>query len=281
MLSYRHGYHAGNFADCLKHITLTQILTYLKQKDKPIFYLDTHAGAGEYSLVDGYAVTNSEHRWGIDRLLNLPGACPAPVTIYLDEIRRYQTAAQRLQRYPGSPCLAASLLRTEDRLELYERHPTDFPLLRDRFCYDRRVRVLESDGFHAIQATLPPLERRGLILIDPSYETEDDYSRVFEAITAGVRRFASGTYALWYPILDTARHARLLKRLEALRDLSAGRYLALTLRNDHPEFPFAMRACGMFIINPPYLLEAQMRETLPWLVTHLTAGKGSFSIQVA
>lgn len=281
MLSYRHGYHAGNFADCLKHLTMTLILTHLKQKDKPIFYLDTHAGAGEYSLVDGYAVTNNEHRWGIDRLLNLPGACPAPVTTYLDEIRRYQTAAQRLQRYPGSPALAAALLRADDRLELHERHPADFPLLRERFLYDRRIRVLDSDGFHAMQAALPPRERRGLILIDPSYETEDDYGRVGETIAAGFRRFATGTFALWYPILDTTRQARLLRRLEVLHTLSPGNCLNLTFRNDHPDFPFAMRSCGMLVINPPYLLEAQMRETLPWLVTHLTAGKGSFSIQVA
>ncbi|MCX7102542.1 MAG: 23S rRNA (adenine(2030)-N(6))-methyltransferase RlmJ [Methylobacter sp.] len=260
MLSYRHAFHAGNFADVLKHIILILNLEYLTKKDKPFCCMDTHAGPGKYDLEGDYALKNREFDSGIAKLWQREDL-PDSVAHYLSLVKRFNST-DNLSRYPGSPLITKQLLREKDRLCLYELHSTEFKLLTEIANKDKRMHVFHADGLTASLKQLPPFEKRGLILLDPSYEIKSDYQQVVETLIAMHKRFASGTYALWYPVIERARN----KKLElALRNCGIKniQLFELGIRADSNEH--GMTASGMIVINPPWTLAPEMKQVLPWL----------------
>ncbi|HEK0998120.1 TPA: 23S rRNA (adenine(2030)-N(6))-methyltransferase RlmJ [Proteus mirabilis] len=260
MLSYRHSFHAGNHADVLKHIVQTLIIESLKEKEKPFLYLDTHAGAGRYQLTNAHATRTGEYLEGIARLWQQEEV-PELILPYLEAVGSLNTSDE-LRYYPGSPLLAAKLLREQDLLMLTELHPTDFPLLRTEFSRDKRVRVCREDGFGQLKSKLSPASRRGFALIDPPYELKQDYSAVVKGIVEGYKRFATGTYAIWYPVVHRQQIKRMLKELEAT---GIRKILQIELAVKPDSDQLGMTASGMIVINPPWKLASQMASILPWL----------------
>lgn len=260
MLSYRHSFHAGNHADVLKHIVQTLIIESLKEKEKPFLYLDTHAGAGRYQLTNAHATRTGEYLEGIARLWQQEEV-PELILPYLEAVGSLNTSDE-LRYYPGSPLLAAKLLREQDLLMLTELHPTDFPLLRTEFSRDKRVRVCREDGFGQLKSKLPPASRRGFALIDPPYELKQDYSAVVKGIVEGYKRFATGTYAIWYPVVHRQQIKRMLKELEAT---GIRKILQIELAVKPDSDQLGMTASGMIVINPTWKLASQMASILPWL----------------
>ncbi|MDU3365551.1 MAG: 23S rRNA (adenine(2030)-N(6))-methyltransferase RlmJ, partial [Proteus mirabilis] len=252
MLSYRHSFHAGNHADVLKHIVQTLIIESLKEKEKPFLYLDTHAGAGRYQLTNAHATRTGEYLEGIARLWQQEEV-PELILPYLEAVGSLNTSDE-LRYYPGSPLLAAKLLREQDLLMLTELHPTDFPLLRTEFSRDKRVRVCREDGFGQLKSKLPPASRRGFALIDPPYELKQDYSAVVKGIVEGYKRFATGTYAIWYPVAHRQQIKRMLKELEAT---GIRKILQIELAVKPDSDQLGMTASGMIVINPPWKLASQ------------------------
>ncbi len=266
MLSYRHGFHAGNHADVLKHVALVALLRILVRKEKPLVVVDTHAGAGAYSLEHGFAAKNAEFRDGIGRLWERDGL-PAPVADYLDQVRA-ANADGVLRQYPGSPRIALGLLRPQDRLRLFELHGTEGRMLAQQFAQDgRRVTVTAGDGIAGLKAVLPPPSRRGLVLIDPSYELASDYRAVVAALQEGMRRFATGTYVVWYPLLQRRESVQLP---DALRRAAGADWLdvALQVKAPSPEGR-GLHGSGLFVVNPPWTFSGTMRGIMPWLTRAL------------
>lgn len=267
MLSYRHVFHAGNHADVLKHTVLLAVLDYLNQKDKPYWVIDTHAGAGGYRLDSGRAQEHAEHDSGIGALWDRKDL-PPPLARYVEAIRA-DNPDSRLKRYPGSPLLAFSAMRPADRLRLFELHPADIKLLAQNITgaapdAQKRVTIRQEDGFAGMKALLPPPPRRGLILIDPSYEDKRDYAQVVTALKERLQRFATGTFMLWYPLLQKNESITLAGKLKKI----APDWLNVTLTVQAPSSDgLGMHGSGVFLINPPWTLAAAMQETLPWLVT--------------
>ena len=261
MLSYRHGFHAGNHADVLKHLVQTLIIQHLAKKDKPIRYIDTHSATGGYSLSDSFSQKTSEWEEGIGQLWNQENL-PEPVQHYVDVVKAFNGESKKLKHYPGSPAVAAELFRPQDKLQLFELHPADSRELGRNFQKDRRVKVTHGDGFAGVKALLPPVERRALVLIDPPYEVKDDYNTVIKALKGAIQRFATGVYAVWYPEINS-EHSRMFPR--KLERCGADRWLHVTMqvRGNNTE---GMFGSGMFVINPPWLLEKQLRESLPELI---------------
>jgi 23S rRNA (adenine2030-N6)-methyltransferase len=262
MLSYRHGFHAGNHADVLKHIALVALLRLLTQKEKPLLVVDTHAGAGMYSLEQGYAVRNAEYRNGIE-LLWKRNDPPEPVVDYLRLVRAANPDGV-LRHYPGSPRIALGVLRPTDRLRLFELHSTERQILAEQFADGgRRVEVTAGDGFAGMKSVLPPPSRRGLVLIDPSYELATDYRAVVAALRAGQERFATGTYVVWYPLLQRRESVELP---EKLRRAAGADWLDIELQVTAPSPEGrGLHGSGMFIVNPPWKFSEQMRGIMPWL----------------
>lgn len=261
MLGYRHAFHAGNLADVLKHATLTALIDALVVKPAPLAYLDTHAGAGAYAL--DRKDPAAEWRAGIGILLreDLPPP-PSAVASYVDCVRSYQRAHGR---YPGSAVIAALRLRDDDRLLLAERHPADHPALAATFGADRRVKVQHTDGYGLLRSALPPLERRGLVLIDPAYEAADEPARLLAGLEAGLRRFRHGVYLVWYPL--TGKHpaadmARRLKRLAPPKTLRIELSPAGAARA-------GAVASGVWIVNPPFQAVAPLEAMARWFARHL------------
>jgi 23S rRNA (adenine2030-N6)-methyltransferase len=268
-MNYRHGYHAGNFADVLKHTALCELMRLLTAKDKKLFVLDTHAGTGGYDLSGSQARRTGEAETGIVRLAGLPRAgMPAAVVRYLAAVtaydRKFGPAGGQLRRYPGSPRLVRAALRPGDRFIACELHPEEALLLKREFAGDRAVEVRQADGYKALKALLPPIERRGLVLIDPPFEVPDEYEHLLRALRQGVRRFATGCYAIWYPIKDEAARA-------FAADLASFKPLVLELGLDGMA-PGKLAACGLAVINPPWRFEEAMREALPWIAAQLGPG---------
>lgn len=264
MLSYRHSYHAGNHADVLKHTVLALCLDYLKEKEKPFVYVDTHAGAGRYLLQSEHAEKTGEYLTGINRIWQTPNK-PALLDPYLKVLHHYNRS-DKLKTYPGSPLIAKNILRSHDRLMLTELHSSDFPLLRHEFLKDPRVNVTRCDGYHQLKSKLPPKERRGLILIDPSYEIKHDYEEAVNALYEGYRRFSTGIYALWYPVVLRHHSQRMIQRLV---DKRIKRILQIELAIKPDNSQKGMTASGMIIVNPPWQLPSQMESLLPWLLKTL------------
>ncbi|MBV8046952.1 MAG: 23S rRNA (adenine(2030)-N(6))-methyltransferase RlmJ [Paludibacterium sp.] len=272
MLSYRHAFHAGNHADVLKHAIEVLLLQHLGQKDAPYWYIDTHAGAGLYALDEGYASQNAEFAAGIARLWQRDDLPPA-LRPYLEVVEGFNPDG-RLTRYPGSPLVADRVMAQSGKLRLFELHPSDHRLLQDNFAgRHRRCLIQQTDGFEGIKAILPPPPRRALVLIDPPYEDKQDYLRVPVALAEGLKRFATGVYAVWYPLLQRAEMRALP---DALKKLPVKRWLDVTLTVRRPSADgFGMHGSGMFIINPPWTLAETLTETLPWLTEALALDAGA------
>lgn len=270
MLSYRHGFHAGNHADVLKHIVLAALLRHLALKDKPFRVVDTHAGAGWYRLDHTFAQKTGEWREGIGRIWAAKDAPPATAD-YLALIR----AANGLEMakpatgepgvYPGSPWLARQLLRPEDRLHVFELHTSDAPALIDALRGDRQVKVTAGDGYAGLRANWPPPSRRGLALIDPSYEVKDEYGQVVDAVADALRRFPTGIVAVWYPRLVRRESEMLPGKLTRLSP-DNWLHVALDVRGRAEQ---GMHGSGMVVLNPPWTLPQTLKPVMPWLHRHL------------
>jgi len=271
MLSYRHGFHAGNFADVLKHTVLVHMLEYMIQKDKPLRIIDTHAGAGVYKLNGPQAQKNREFDNGISQLWASEEQ-PAAIARLMALVRTMNDGGQ-LQLYPGSPLIAQTLMRSIDRLYLHELHPSDFQFLRDCMRDDRRIKVEREDGFTSLQALLPPPDRRALVLIDPSYEVKNDYQHVIKQLLQAHKRFPTGTYAIWYPVVLRQRidEMELALKKSGIKNIQL---MEFGLQADNPEY--GMTSSGMIVINPPWTLWGAMEEALPWLVDTLSENDAGF-----
>lgn len=274
MLSYQHSYHAGCYADVVKHLTLTRLCNYLCQKDKPLFYLETHAGRGIYDLQDKHALKTGEAREGIELIWRKREQLPAVFSLYLQEIAALNPD-QRLRYYPGSPRLAIELLRQQDKLFFSELHSGEFEYLQQVPHPGKRVFYNNNDGITQLAALLPPAERRGLIFIDPSYEIKTEYRQIPEAIQAAYRRFATGVYCLWYPIIDKKLHAQLLRNLT---NIGAEKHLRIEFYLTNAA-KAGMTGCGLWIINPPYMLAKEIKLALESVKKIINPGVSSFIIE--
>ncbi|MDR1900053.1 MAG: 23S rRNA (adenine(2030)-N(6))-methyltransferase RlmJ [Treponema sp.] len=260
MLGYRHGFHAGNPADVLKHSALVFCLDYLTRKAPPLLCVDTHAGRGLYRLDEGFAAKNREWERGVGRLRRFRGPLPALLESYL------AAAGGRAgdgALYPGSPELFRRLLRGRDRCRCFELHPSDFAALSGQLREDRRFRVVREDGFAGLPALLPPPSRRGLILIDPSYETREDFRRLPDCLSAVLRRFSTGTYLIWYPLLRDRPESLLLP--ERLMELYEGSRCRVERYEQSERSPRGMYGSGLVIYNPPWTLVPALEEALSFL----------------
>ena len=265
MLAYRHAFHAGNHADVLKHIVLMLVLGHMNAKPKGYRYVDTHAGAGGYSLEGRYAQKKGEYERGIGRLWTRTDL-PEIVADYVALVRRFNPDGV-LAQYPGSPALAQMLLRPQDQLRAFELHPTEQKILRSTLAATPGAIAYDGDGFAGLKSQLPPSSRRAAVLIDPSYEGNADYAKVVSALREGLERFASGVYMVWYPQVTKLEAAGLPRRLEALAP-KGWVHARLTVQQPDAQ-GFGLAGSGMFVINPPHSLAAQLQGLLPWLVEAL------------
>jgi 23S rRNA (adenine2030-N6)-methyltransferase len=296
MFSYRHAFHAGNHADVLKHTVLIAILRHMTQKDAALTVIDTHAGAGLYRLDGDYAGTSGEAQDGVVKLFSLlaPGSgAPAVAEVapliqnYMEVVASFNPAG-KLKVYPGSPFVAQRELRQEarDRLKLFELHPTDSRTLSKNIAQleaGRQVTIAAQDGFESLKALLPPPSRRALVLIDPSYEIKNDYAKVSGCIQDSLKRFATGTYLVWYPVIPRPEAHELPRRLKTLVNQAGKPWLHATLSIGHreeqnlpgePERRPGLTASGVFVINPPHTLKAALAAALPQLLQVLGRGRG-------
>ncbi|HOI66189.1 MAG TPA: 23S rRNA (adenine(2030)-N(6))-methyltransferase RlmJ [Thiomonas arsenitoxydans] len=272
MLAYRHAFHAGNHADVLKHLVLVQVLRHMNRKEKPYWVIDTHAGAGGYPLHEASAQKNAEYADGIERLWNRKDA-PEAVQDYLAQIRAFNTGGHLLY-YPGSPGIAHQLMRPQDKLRLFELHPTDHRVLDATFGAQPGVQVRCADGFVALKSLLPPQDRRAVVLLDPSYELKTDYAALRKTVSDALERFAVVTYAVWYPVLQR-RESHLLPQ-QLRRIAGQADWLDVRMQVREPDASgFGLLGSGMFLINPPWTLHATLREVLPWLTGVLGQFKGA------
>lgn len=274
MLSYQHGYHAGNFADVIKHLTQIRILDYMLQKSGPLLYLDTHAGKGMYDLHDQQALKTQEMVDGIQRLWQNRKRLPTVFKPYLLLLEKLNGDGS-LRYYPGSPWLAIQMLRNQDRIVSCELHPGEFQRLNQLSHEGKRVMFYHDDGFTYLNALLPPSERRGLIFLDPSYEIKTEYQRTINALEKAYKRFATGVYCLWYPLLDNPWHMQLIK---GLRKIGSHDYLQIEFYQAIAKKE-GMTGCGLWIINPPYTLANELTFALDALKTLFNAGCSSYIIQ--
>lgn len=285
MLSYRHGFHAGNHADVLKHFITLELLAYLSQKDTAFTYVDTHSGAGMYALDSGYAMKNAEFETGIGPLWGRDDI-PSALQPYMDLIRKLNPSG-KLRYYPGSPMCANTVMREQDRLRLFELHPSEIKILSENFrkieahaaeqgqrptTRGKRIMINAGDGFEGLKALLPPPSRRALVLIDPPYEVKDDYRRVKVCLEDAIKRFPTGMYAVWYPALQRNESKQLPEKLKRLP--APWLHVSLSVSAPTPD-GFGLHSSGMFIINPPWTLEATLREVMPYLVQVLGKDKGA------
>jgi len=275
MLSYRHSFHAGNFADVLKHLVLIKILEHLCKKDKAFYCIDTHSGPGTYMLNSDYALKNKEFESGITQLWQRTDL-PEDLNTYVKLIKKFNST-ESLLHYPGSPLITQQFLRHKDHLSLFELHSTEIELLKSATHKDKRIHTHHAEGLSGAIALLPPKQHRGLIFIDPSYEIKSDYESVIQSLIQMHRRFATGSYALWYPVIDRKRNQQLEKVLKTT-DIANIQLFELGIKEDSLEH--GMTASGMIVINPPWTLAADMQQTLPWLCNALGVdGAGSFRIE--
>ena len=269
-MNYRHAYHAGNFADVAKHVILTRVLAYMLGKDKPLFLLDTHAGLGRYDLASEEAGKTGEAEGGIARL-------PAGLTGLGDGERALldpylAIAGAEPRTYPGSPAIMAAMMRAQDRAVFVEKHPADSATLASRFSGHGRIRVNAGDGWTALKALLPPPEKRGLVLIDPPFEEKGEFNRMLQGLKSALKRFATGTYLLWYPAKDSAELARFRA---GLAEIAATRMADTRFLVDHDKDANGFRGSGMVIVNAPFTLESELAAVMPALVRLLERNPGA------
>lgn len=271
-MNYHHSFHAGNFADVVKHAVLTRLVEYLKRKPKPFRVLDTHAGQGLYDLQAHEATRTGEWRQGIGNLLaaDLQPDAAGLLAPYLDIVGALNTKAA-VTAYPGSPLIVRRMLRPQDRLSAIELHDDEAEKLKALFKGDFQTRVIRLDGWLALGAHLPPKEKRGLVLVDPPFELEGEFERLVEGAARAFRRWTGGIYALWYPVKD--RRAVAAFRT-ALAGVGAPDILDISFEIRAPSNPPRLDGCGLAIINPPFVLEQELRIILPALLGVLGDGKG-------
>lgn len=294
MFSYRHGFHAGSHADVLKHMVLIAVVKHLTAKPTAVTVVDTHAGAGLYRLDSDFADTSGEAQDGILKLRASPLAAEPPplVADYLDLVASFNPSGKGKSRiYPGSPFVTQALLRQEprDKLWLFEIHPTDSKSLAghvEQLEDQRQVAIKREDGFEGLRALLPPPSRRGLVLIDPSYEIKTDYGRVASTIQESLRKFSTGTYMVWYPVIPRPEAHELPRRLKTLANQAGKPWLHATLnigqsparaKTHTPGEPAprpGLTASGVFLVNPPHTLKAALQEALPAVLEVLGRGRG-------
>ncbi len=280
-MNYRHQFHAGNFADVMKHVLLVQLFRALQQKEKGLLYLDTHAGRGSYDLTaaaagDSYARV-PEWPDGIGRLWSRPDL-PSPLTDYVTIVRQFdhdhgnRDALPRF--FPGSPWIARLLARTQDRLALCEKHPEELKALSEEFRFSPRTTVQGINGYIALRAMLPPAERRALVLIDPSYEAQDEVAQTISALRDGLTRLPAGVFAIWYPLTERARVDDFFEELKALQPPPT---LVLELAIASEGAGVKMRGCGLAVINPPWKFELTAEPLLEELAKILAQAPGGGS----
>ncbi len=285
MLSYRHSYHAGNFADVLKHIVLVECLEHFNKKDSPFDYIDTHSGAGLYDLRSANANKTSEYKEGIAKLKRIDFPLLENYFDVIDELNKQQGIKKGLTFYPGSPAIAHHYVtraeRQKDKAWLFELHSSDFRILSESMASSskaiaRKIRIKQEDGLHGLLALVPPVSRRALVLIDPSYEIKNDYRDVIEAVIKAHKKFNSGTYAIWYPVVERKRVDNMWRKLKQAGIKNIQQY-ELGLAEDSHEL--GMTSAGMIVINPPWTLKAKLEKVLPKLVKQLDRGDGkAFSL---
>ena len=272
MLAYRHAFHAGNHGDVLKHLVLGEVLRHMGEKDKPYTVLDTHAGAGGYSLEGRYAGKKGEFEGGVAALWDDPDGLPEALTRYLRLIRDFNGGAgAKLTQYPGSPAIAQALMRPSDPLRVYEMHPTDERILRAFLGGRPHTQVHLADGFASLARELPPPSRRGVVLIDPSYELKPDYGKVVSAVREVMTRFAQAVVIVWYPLVQMVEAVQLPKRLRTAAAAAPKGWLDARLTvQAADERGFGMMGSGVFVINPPHPLHNTLQECLPVLAERLS-----------
>ncbi|QAY94614.1 23S rRNA (adenine(2030)-N(6))-methyltransferase RlmJ [Methylovirgula ligni] len=279
-MNYRHAFHAGNFADVFKHAILTRLLVYLCRKETPFRVIDTHAGEGIYDLSDERAEKTAEWRGGIGRLLESPPPSEVAALLepYLALVRPLISADPPL--YPGSPALAQKLTRPQDRMIFCDVHPEVIPALKARLGRDARVKIVEIDGYMALNAFVPPRERRGLVLVDPPFESKSEFEALKAALLLAVARWPTGTFAIWFPIKDPSAVAHFVSALEMelpRQGVKNVLYLRLGVAPPRPDAPLA--ASGLIILNPPFTLDVEARLILPYLAkTMATMGRGDVEV---
>jgi 23S rRNA (adenine2030-N6)-methyltransferase len=277
-MNYRHHFHAGNFADVCKHALLVQLVRGLQAKEKGFLFLDTHAGRGRYDLsaaARGDSLERKpEHPDGIGRLWHrggLPAALTEYVALVLEFDQQAGNSSAELHFYPGSPRLVQAIARAQDRLALCEKHPDEFAALRDEFTFASRASVHEIDGYTALRAMLPPLEKRALVLIDPPFEEQDEFARIVDGLRDGLRRLPGGTFAVWYPLTERARADAFLDELTAL-DLPPTFTAEVTIAGE--DALFKMKGCGLAVLNPPWQIDRAIEPLLPVLAALLAQAPG-------
>jgi 23S rRNA (adenine2030-N6)-methyltransferase len=278
-MNYRHAFHAGNFGDVLKHVVLMMLVEHLKKKPAPFLYLDTHAGSGLYDLSEAEAQRSGEYKTGIGRLLEMPKAVLSPeVAAYVRLVRECAGPGKSpITAYPGSPLILNMLRRPADRLVLAETHVKEAQSLRGLLGRGRLVSILESDGYAALKAQLPPRENRGLVLIDPPYESDQEFDRILAALEMAYERWPTGMYCVWYPLTERAAPVRFRRDLERS---GMRRVLNATLSVLPDDAAVGMHGAGITIINPPWLLDERLTELLPDLHRLLVPeGTGGSSVE--
>ena len=275
-MNYRHAFHAGGFTDVFKHIVLTRLIEYLKLKPAAFRVIDTHAGIGRYSLTGDEAKRSPEWREGIGRLFKaeLPAKANALIAPYLDVVDA-ENPRVPLARYPGSPLIVRKLFRPQDRLSALELHPADYRKLRDLFEGDVQVRVTELDGWLTLNAYVPPKEKRGLVLVDPPFEEDGEWERLVDGLIKAHKKWATGIYALWYPLKEPREVNRFVADLKATG-------IAKVLRAEltvGPAVAGTLYGSGMIVVNPPFVLEDELKAVLPALAKVLGDGRGGWNLE--
>jgi 23S rRNA (adenine2030-N6)-methyltransferase len=265
LLAYRHLFHAGNFADAFKHALLARLLIALGGKDKPYCYLDTHAGTGRYDLTHAWAQKAREYENGIGRLWEKRDIPPV-LAPYIEAIKA-ENAGGKLRFYPGSPLIAKRFVRRGDRMVLTELNKTDFAQLKALFARDRQVAVHLLDGYRALKAFLPPKERRGLVLIDSSFDRSGEFARITAVLAETCARWATGTYAIWYPWMGEGAVRGFLRGVQST---GIRKILRLELTVEREGRAVTVPGCGMLVVNPPWRFEDEARPMLRWLWSALS-----------
>ncbi|AWB58004.1 23S rRNA (adenine(2030)-N(6))-methyltransferase RlmJ [Colwellia sp. Arc7-D] len=275
MLSYRHAFHAGNFADVLKHSVLTLVLEYMTRKEKGFYYIDSHSGAGMYQLADEYAQKTGEYKDGIAKLIEQQDL-PEAIEPYIDLVKGLNRDQDELSLYPGSPGIARQFTRRQDSAHLFELHPTDIEHLKEYSQRWNKSHVKQSDGYQGVLGLVPPPNRRGVVLIDPPYELKEDYLKAVRTIVNAYKKFATGTYILWYPIVKR-------ELVEQMQDSFVKSDVRNLLQVEYCQQAdtqeYGMTGTGLFIVNPPWQLNSQLNEILPYLKTHLGSEESSYFVK--
>ena len=275
MLSYRHAFHAGNFADVLKHSVLTLVLEYITRKEKGFYYIDSHSGAGMYQLADEYAQKTGEYKDGIAKLIEQQDL-PEALEPYIDLVKDLNREEAELSLYPGSPGIARQFTRRQDSAHLFELHPTDIEHLKEYSQRWNKSHVKQSDGYQGVLGLVPPPNRRSVVLIDPPYELKEDYLKAVRTIVNAYKKFATGTYILWYPVVKR----ELVEQMQSAFTKSDVRNVVqVEYCQKADTIEYGMTGTGLFIVNPPWQLSKQLEEILPYLKAKLGENETSYTLK--